>query len=155
MGSSFPLDRCGWFGGYVVDDAVHVGHFVNYVVRDPLQYIVWDAGECGCHEVACVHATKGNSVVVGSAVTHDANASNVGENCEVLAFWHIAFSGFAGSLKFASEYPIGFAQDGKLLFCDVANDPYCESRSREWLPIDKGGGKSKFSSKSPHFVFEQ
>lgn len=155
MGSSFPLDRCGWFGGYVVDDAVHVGHFVNYAVRDPLQYIVWDAGECGCHEVACVHATKGNSVVVGSAVTHDANASYVGENRKVLALGNGAFTMDTSIFKFASEYPIGFAQYGELFLRDVANDPYCESRSREWLPIDKGGGKSKFSSKGSHFVLEQ
>ena len=43
FGVLLPLDRCGWFGRYVVDDAVHVGHFVYDAVGDFLQYIVWDA----------------------------------------------------------------------------------------------------------------
>lgn len=50
-----------------------------------MEYLEWDFGALGGHEVGCVHGAESYGVVVGTFVTHNTDAAHIGEGCEVLA----------------------------------------------------------------------
>ena len=80
----FPFNGCRGFGGNVVDDAVNVFHFVDDSDAYFVQHLIGDAGPIGGHEVGGGDGAQCQGVVVGSEVAHNADASVVGKDGEVL-----------------------------------------------------------------------
>lgn len=74
----FPLNSCRGFGGNIVDDAVNVFHFVDDSHAHFIQHFVGDARPIGGHKVGGGDGAKGQCVIVGSEVAHNADASIIG-----------------------------------------------------------------------------
>lgn len=80
-------------------------HFVNDSDAHFVQYLVGDTGPVGGHEVGGGDGSKSQGVVVGSEVAHDADASVVGEDGEVL----VDVAVHAGFGDFVAEDVVGFS----------------------------------------------
>src|SRR3954468_2564430 len=71
---SLPLDG-GWrFAADVVGDAVDAAHFVDDAAGNLLEQGVGQLGPVSGHEVAGLHRTQRDDIVVRAAVAHHANA---------------------------------------------------------------------------------
>lgn len=74
----FPFNSCRGFGGNIVDDAINVFHFVDDSDAHFIQHVVGDARPIGGHKVGGGDGAKGQCVIVGSEVAHNADASIIG-----------------------------------------------------------------------------
>lgn len=55
----FPLDCCGGFGGYVVDDAVYALDLVYDTHGDFIEHVIGNACPVGSHEVGRCNRAQG------------------------------------------------------------------------------------------------
>ena len=149
--TSLPFYGCGGFRGDVVGDAVDAGYFVDDADGDPVEYVVgYSCPVCG-HEVAGGDCAQGEHVVVGAAVSHDADRTAVGENCEVLA--DAAVQTCFGD--FLTIYVVGFTQDVGFFFGHITDDADGKTGTREWLAHDEVFGQTKLTAQLAHFILEK
>ena len=80
----FPLYRCWWFAGDVVDDAVDVVNFVDDADRNLLEDFPWEFGKVSCHAIDRSDSADGNGVVIGTAVSHNADGADTCVDGKVL-----------------------------------------------------------------------
>ena len=71
--NSFPLNRRRWLGGDIINDAVNMAHLVYDSNGDAVEDLEGDSGPIGGHEVGGGDASKGEGIVIGSAVAHHAD----------------------------------------------------------------------------------
>ena len=147
----FPFNRCGWFTGNIVDDAVDVVYFVYDAARDFIEDVVRNAGPISRHEVGRRDTAQGQGVVIGSEVAHDADGAVVGEDGKVL----IDVALHAGIGDFFAEDGIGIAEDVQFFFGDFTHDADGQTRTREGLAPYEVFGKAKFSPEFANFVFKE
>ena len=79
-----PLYGGRGFGGYIVDDAVDFGHFVDDAVGDAGEKVVGEACPVGGHGVIAGDGADGDKVAIGAKITHNADAFNIGKYGEAL-----------------------------------------------------------------------
>jgi len=106
----FPLNRGRRLARNIIHDAVDVADFVDDAAGDFVEDVVGDLGIVGGHEVGGRHAAEGQEIVVGAAVTHDADGADVGEDGKVL----IDVTVEAGGADLLAEDRVGVAEDGEL-----------------------------------------
>ena len=92
-----------------------------------MEYLEWDFGALGSHEVGCVHGAESYGVVIGTFVTHNTDAAHVGKGCEVLAE---AFDAGFGDLVAVDV--VGVLNDADFFCRYFADDTDSKARAREW-----------------------
>ena len=129
---SFPLDCCGGFGGYVVDDAVYALDLVDDAHRDLIEHVVGNACPVGSHEVRRWYRAQCKSIVIGPAVTHYADGAHIRERREILAHGVLQ----PGLRYLVAENVVRFSENVQLLFRDLADDADAEAGAGEGLTHD-------------------
>ena len=75
----FKLDRCRWFSGAIVHDAVDVFDFVYDSTGCSSDDIPRDFGAFGGHEIGGGDGAEGDGVIVGSFISHDLSIIHISE----------------------------------------------------------------------------
>src|SRR5512142_1132501 len=120
---SFPLDRCRGFAADVIDDAVDAAYFIDDAVGDLAEQGVGQLGPVGGHEVLGLHRTQRHHVVVGAAVTHDADRLHRQEHGEGLRGFLVP----AARAQFLDEDGVGPAQQVGVFALHFAEDAHAEA----------------------------
>ena len=128
----FPFNSRRRFAGDVVDHPVHAGNFIDDSPGDCIEHMVWDMSPVACHAVGAVDGAESDGVGIGTEVTHDTDAADVGQAGEILPDTAVK-SGFR---DFLTEDGVRFTDDGELFFRDFRSEERRvgkECRSR-WSP---------------------
>ena len=147
----FPLDGGGGFGAYVVDDAVYALDLVHYAHGHLVQHVVGYPRPVGGHEVARRHAAQGKRVIVGPAVSHDADGTHIGQHRKILAHRSLKLR----LCDLVTENEVRLTQYREPLLGDLADDPYRKPRSGEGLAHDQILRQSQLTSERTNLVLEQ
>ena len=145
------LDRCRWFSGAVVHDAVDVFDFVYDSTGCSSDDIPRDFGAFGGHEIGGGDGAEGDGVIVGSFISHDSDGAHVGQGCEVLA----DFVGDSGFVDFFAPDRVGVLYHFDFLGGYFADDTDAKSRAREWLTEYEVFRDAELKAGFSYFVFEE
>ena len=80
----FPLYRCWWFAGDVVDDAVDMVDFIDDADGNLLENFPWKFGKVSCHAVDRSDSADGNGVIIGASIAHNTDGAYTCVDGEVL-----------------------------------------------------------------------
>ena len=81
----FKLNRSRRFTRQIIHYTVYALYFIYDSCHNLLQYLEWNLGAVGGHEVAGVDCTECDCVIVGTLVTHNTDTTHVGQRCEILS----------------------------------------------------------------------
>ena len=149
--SSLKLDRCRWFSGAIVHDAVDVFDFVYDSTGCSSDDIPRDFGAFGCHEIGGGDGAEGDGIIIRSFISHDSNGTHVGQGCEVLA----DFVGDSGFVDFFAPDRVGVLYHFDFLGGYFADDTDAKSRAREWLTEYEVFRDAELKAGFSYFVFEE
>ena len=110
-----------------------------------------EAGAFGGHEVAGFHGAQDDSVVVGAAVSHDADGAHVGEGSEVLA----KIFGDACLIDLFPVDGVGFLDEFYLFRRDLTDDTDAQPRPGERLALNKAFGNAELAADFADFVLKK
>ena len=96
-----------------------------------MKYLPWNLGAFGGHKVAGHYSSKGNSIIVGSEVTHYTYRAHIGECCKVLT--QVLVHPSLGN--FLTINCVSILNDFYLLSSYLANNTNTEARTWERLTI--------------------
>ena len=82
----FPLNGCRGLTCDVVYNPIDPRNFIYNARADAVQNIVGDTGPVSGHKIIGRDGAKGQGMVIGAAIAHDAHRAGIGENGEEL-FW--------------------------------------------------------------------
>ena len=151
MEKLFPLDGCRWFGGDIVADAVDVVDFVYDTNRNLVQNFVRDSCPVSGHKVGGGYTAQSEGVIIGSEVTHNADRTHVGQNCEVLMNRFVQ-SCFCDLI---TEDEISVTQNVQFFLGNFTDNTDCKTRTWEWLTVYQIVRQTELSAQCANFVFEQ
>lgn len=115
-----------------------------------MEYLEWNFGALGGHEVGCVYGAESYGVVIGTFVTHNTDAAHVGKGCEVLTE---AFDAGFGDLVAVDV--VGVLNDADFFCRYFADDTDSKARTREWLAAYQIFRNAEFTAGFTNFVLEK
>ena len=128
----FPLDGCRGLGCNIVYNPIDPRNFIYNARADAVQNIVGDTGPVSGHKIIGRDGTKGQGMVISTAIAHDAHRAGIGENGEKLT----KILGFPGFRKLVSEDEIGQAKGICFFLGDISDDADGETWPGEGLTTD-------------------
>jgi len=124
-----PLDGRGRLGGHVVHHAVHAVYLVDDAAGDLADHVVGQLRPVRGHGVGGLDDAHDDRALVGTLVSHDADALDVGQNREVLpaavlavAFASLLEQALVVGVQLFSHDGVRVLEDGELLWRYLADD---------------------------------
>ena len=133
---SLPLDRGRWFRADVITNAVDPGNLVNNSCRHSSEHFVRQSRPVGGHEVIGFDAADYQCVLVGSRVTHHANALNRQQNSKQLRRLAVK----PRPVDFINHNRVGFAKNLQTQLGNLSQATNGKPWAREGMsPYDRVG----------------
>ena len=145
------LNRSRRFTRQIIEYSVNPTNFIDNSAHYFIKYFIRNLRCLSSHKIYRIHCTKCNCIIVSSLVTHNTNASHVGQGCKIL-------SDAAVKSRVCNLFSINcicILYDPYFFSRYFSDDTDSKSRSREWLTEYKLLRKSKFKTCLADFIFEE
>ena len=145
------LNRSRRFTRQIIEYSVNPTNFIDNSAHYFIKYFIRNLRRLSSHKIYRIHCTKCNCIIVSSLVTHNTNASHVGQGCKILSDAAVK----SRVCNLFSVNCICILYDPYFFSRYFSDDTDSKSRSREWLTEYQFFRNSKFQSCFTNLIFKQ